>query len=134
VIVWKNTSYGSGSPFAAAFANMSASSFLFRSMCCNVNPLNYFSMLCMVEKYCMRTGSLVEQSFSIWPATILKSVLTIHIVTPRAHSLRSPRMTVSYSAILFVYLSDSRKKRRCTTYLYLRPVGDVIIDATPAPA
>jgi hypothetical protein len=55
-IVWKNTSDGSGSPFAATFANMSTSSFLFHSMCCNVNPLDCFSRLHMVERYCMRTG------------------------------------------------------------------------------
>jgi hypothetical protein len=79
--VKKNTSDGSGSPFAAAFANMLASSFLFRSMCSNVNPLNCFSRLHTIERYCMRTGSLAEQSFLIWSATILESILTMHVVT-----------------------------------------------------
>jgi hypothetical protein len=132
-IVWKNMSYGIGSPFAASFANMLVSSFLFRYMCYNVNPLNYFSRLRTTDKYCMRTGSLAEQSFSIWPMTILESVLTIHVVTPRARSLRSPRMTTSNSAILFVHLSDSSAKLRHAAYMYLRPMGDVIIAAAPAP-
>jgi hypothetical protein len=88
----------------------------------------------MVERYCMRTGSLAEQSFPIWPVTILESILTMHVVTPRARSLRSLRMTTSYSTILFMHLSDSSAKRRRATYLYLRPVGDVIIVAAPAPA
>jgi hypothetical protein len=106
-IVWKDTSDGSRSPFAAAFANMSASSFLSRSMCCNVNLLNWFSRLRTVERYCMRTGSLAEQYFSIWPTINLESVLTMHVVTPRARSLWSPSMSASYSDILFVHLSDS---------------------------
>jgi hypothetical protein len=105
--LWKDTLDGSGSPFAAAFANMSASSFLSLSMCCNVNPLNCFSKLRRVEKYCMRTDSLAEQSFLIWSMIILESVLTMHVVTPRARSLWSPRIPASYSAILFVHLSDS---------------------------
>jgi hypothetical protein len=116
-IVWKNTSDGNESPFAAAFANMLASSFLFRSMCCNVNPLNYFSRLRTADRYYMRTSSLAEQTFSIWVSTILESILTIHVATPRACSLRSPRMTTSYSAILFVHLSDSSAKLRCAVYL-----------------
>jgi hypothetical protein len=106
-IVWKDTSDGSGSPFVVAFANMSASSFLSCSMCYNVNPLNCFSRLHTVERYCMRTVSLVEQSFFIWPTIILESVLTMHVVTPRARSLWSPRMPASYSVILFMLLSDS---------------------------
>jgi hypothetical protein len=72
---------------------------------------------------------LVEQSFSIWPATILESVFTIHVATPRALSFRSPRMTTSYSSMLFMHLSDSSAKLRRAAYLYLRPVGDVIIVA-----
>jgi hypothetical protein len=59
-IVWKNTSDGKDSPFATALANMSASSFVFRSMCCMVNPLNCFSRLRTIERYCMRTKSLAE--------------------------------------------------------------------------
>jgi hypothetical protein len=43
-------------------------------------------------------------------------------------------MTTSYSAILFVHLSDSSAKWRRAVYLYLRHVGDVIIAAAPAPA
>jgi hypothetical protein len=81
----------------------------------------------------MRTGSLAEQSFSIWPVTILESVLTMHIVTPRARSLQSPRMTASYSTILFVHLSVSSAKQRRAAYLYLSLVGDVIIVAVPRP-
>jgi hypothetical protein len=94
-----------GSPLAAAFVNMSASSFLLLSICWSVNPLNYFSSLRTADKYCMRTGSLAMQSFLICPATILDSVLAMHVVTSRAMSLRSPRMTASYSALLFVHLS-----------------------------
>jgi hypothetical protein len=121
-IVWKNTSDGRGSPFATAFANMSTSSFLFRSMCCNVNRLNCFSRLRTTERYCNSTGSLAEQSFSIWPATILESVLTMHVVTPRSRSLWSLRMMASYSAILFVHLSYSSVKRRRVACLYLMSV------------
>jgi hypothetical protein len=101
-----------GSPLAGAFSNMSASSFLLLSICWSVNPLNYFSRLRTADKYCMRTGSLVVQSFLICLATILESVLTMHIFTLRALSLQSPRMTTSYSAILFVHLSDSSVKLR----------------------
>jgi hypothetical protein len=57
----------------------------------------------------------------------------MHVVTPRAHSLRSPRMTASYSAMLFVHLSDSSAKLRHATYLYLTPAGDVMIVAAPVP-
>lgn len=56
------------------------------------------------------------------------------MVTPRARSLRSPRMSASYSAMLFVHLSDLSAKLRHVTYLYLTPVGDVMIAAAPAPA
>jgi hypothetical protein len=58
----------------------------------------------------------------------------MHVVTLRARSLRSPRMTASYSAMLFVHLSDSSAKLRRATYLYLTLVGDVMIAAAPAPA
>jgi hypothetical protein len=43
-------------------------------------------------------------------------------------------MTASYFAILLVHLSDFKAKLRRATYLYLTPVGDVIIAAAPAPA
>jgi hypothetical protein len=58
----------------------------------------------------------------------------MHVVTPRARNLRSPRTTASYSAMLLVHLSDSKAKLRCAAYLYLTLVGDVIIAAAPAPA
>jgi hypothetical protein len=80
----------------------------------------------------MSTGSFAEYSFSIWPATTLESVLIMHVVTPRAHNLRSPRMKASYYAMLLVYLSDSKAKLRRAAYLYLMPTGDVIIAAAPA--
>jgi hypothetical protein len=133
-IVWKNTSEGMRSPFAGAFASMLACSFLLHSICCSVNPLNCFSRLHTADKYCIRTGSLAEQSFSICPVTILESVLTMQVVTPRALSFRSPRMTASYSAMLFVHLFDSSTKLRGATYLYLTPEDDVMTAATPAPA
>jgi hypothetical protein len=81
--------------------------------------LNYFSRLRTTDKYCMRSGSLDVRSFSIFPATILELVLTMHVVTPRALSLRSPRMTASYSVILSVHLSDLSAKLRCAAYPYL---------------
>jgi DNA-binding MarR family transcriptional regulator len=56
----------------------------------------------------------------------------MHVVTPRARSLQSPRMTASYSAMLFVHLSDSSAKPRRAVYLYLTPAGDEIIAAAPA--
>jgi hypothetical protein len=74
----------------------------------------------------------MEYSFSIWPTTTLESVLIMHVVTPRAHNLQSSRMTASYSAMLLVHLSDSKAKLRRAAYLYLTPVGDVIIAAAPA--
>jgi hypothetical protein len=43
-------------------------------------------------------------------------------------------MTASYSAILLVHLSNSKAKLRRTAYLYLTPMGDVIIAVVPAPA
>jgi hypothetical protein len=43
-------------------------------------------------------------------------------------------MTASYSAILLVHLLDSKTKLRRAAYLYLTPVGDVIIAAAPTPA
>jgi hypothetical protein len=57
----------------------------------------------------------------------------MQVVTLRARSLRSPKMTASYSAILFVHLSDSSVKRRRAMYLYLSHVGYVMIVAAPAP-
>jgi hypothetical protein len=82
----------------------------------------------------MSAGSFAEYSFSTWPATTSESVQTMHVVTPSAHNLRSPRMTASYSAILLVHLSDSKAKLRRAAYLYLTPAGDVMIAAVPAPA
>jgi hypothetical protein len=82
----------------------------------------------------MSAGSFAEYSFSTWPATTLESVLTMQVVTPSALSLRRPRMTASYSAMLLVHLPDSRAKLRRAAYLCLTPVGDVIIAAAPAPA
>ena len=119
---------------AAALANVSASSFLLRSTCCSVKPLNCFSRLWTTVRYCMSTGSFAEYSFSIWPATTLESVLIMHVMTPRAHNLRSPRMTASYSAMLLVHLSDSKAKLRHAAYLCLTPTGDVIIAMVPTPA
>jgi hypothetical protein len=58
----------------------------------------------------------------------------MQVATPSAFSLRRPRMTVSYSAMLLVHLSNSRANLRRATYLCLTPVGDVIIAAAPAPA
>jgi hypothetical protein len=81
----------------------------------------------------MSVGSFAEYSFSTWPATTLESILTMHVVTPSARSLRRP-MTTSYSAMLLVHLSDSKPKLRNAAYLCLTPVGDVIIAAAPAPA
>jgi hypothetical protein len=43
-------------------------------------------------------------------------------------------MTTSYSAILLVHLLDSKAKLRRAAYLYLTPMGDVMIAAAPAPA
>jgi hypothetical protein len=43
-------------------------------------------------------------------------------------------MTSSYSAILFVQLSNSSAKWRHATNLYLRPVGNLINAAAPAPS
>ena len=81
----------------------------------------------------MSIGSLAKQPSSIWLATTLESVLTMHVVTLRARSLRRPKMTVSYSAMLFVHLSESSAKRRRTAYLYLSSVGDVMIAIAPVP-
>jgi hypothetical protein len=58
----------------------------------------------------------------------------MHVVTPSALSLRRPRMTASYSAMLLVHLSDSRAKLRRVAYLCLTPVGEVMTAAAPAPA
>jgi hypothetical protein len=55
-----NTSEGRASPFAAALANVLASSFLFLSMCCRVKPLNCFSRLRMAARYCISMDSLSE--------------------------------------------------------------------------
>jgi hypothetical protein len=43
-------------------------------------------------------------------------------------------MTASFSAMLFVHLSDSKAKLRRAAYLCLMHVGDVIIAVAPAPA
>jgi hypothetical protein len=82
----------------------------------------------------MSTGSLAEYSFSTWPASTLESVLIMQVVMPSARNLRSPKMTASYSAMLLVHLSDSKAKLRRVAYLYLMPVGEVMIAAAPAPA
>jgi hypothetical protein len=58
----------------------------------------------------------------------------MQVVTPRALSLRRPRMTASYSAMLLVHLSDSKAKLRRAAYLCLTPVGEVMTTAAPAPA
>jgi hypothetical protein len=119
---------------AAALANASASSFLLRSTCCRLKPLNCLSRLRIAVTYCMSTGSVTEYSFSIWPTTTLESVRIIHVVILRARNLRSPRMTASYSAMLLVHMSDSKAKLMRVEYLYLMPAGDVIIVTAPAPA
>jgi hypothetical protein len=43
-------------------------------------------------------------------------------------------MTASYSAMLFVHLSDSRAKLKRAAYLCLTPAGEVMTAAAPAPA
>jgi hypothetical protein len=43
-------------------------------------------------------------------------------------------MTASYSAMLFVHLSDSRAKLKRVAYLCLIPAGEVMTAAAPAPA
>jgi hypothetical protein len=58
----------------------------------------------------------------------------MQVVTPRARSLQSPKMTASYSVMLFVHLSDSSAKQRRVAYLYLSPAGDVMIATPPTPA
>jgi hypothetical protein len=58
----------------------------------------------------------------------------MQVVTPRALSLRRPRMTASYSAMLLVHLSDSKAKLRRAAYLCLTPIGEVMTAAAPAPA
>jgi hypothetical protein len=57
----------------------------------------------------------------------------MQVFMPRALSLQSPKMTTSYSAMLFVHLFDSRAKMRWATYLYLALDGAMMIVATPAP-
>jgi hypothetical protein len=81
----------------------------------------------------MSARSLAEYSFLTWPMTTLESVLIMQVVTPSAHNSWSPKMTASYSAMLLVHLSDSKAKLRQATYLYLTPVGEVMIAAVPAP-
>lgn len=56
------------------------------------------------------------------------------VLTLRALSLRKPRMTASYSAILLLHLSILRAKLRHSTYLYLALEGAVITAVAPAPA
>jgi hypothetical protein len=133
-MTWKNTSEGKVSPLAAALANALASSFLARSTCCKVKPLNCLSRLRTAVRYCMSAGSFAEYSFSTWPTTTLESVLTMQVATPSALSLRRPRMMTSYSAMLLVHLSDSRAKLRRAAHLCLMHVGAVIIAAAPVPA
>ena len=99
-----------------------------------MKPLNCLLRLRTAVRYCMSAGSFAEYSFSTWPATTLESVLTMQVVTPSALSLRRPRMIASYSAMLFVHMSDSKAKLRRVAFLCLTPVGDVIIGAVPAPA
>jgi hypothetical protein len=125
---------GQGLPLGCCFSNALASSFLLRSTCCRVKPLNCLLRLSTAVRYCMSVGSFAKYSFSTWPATTLESVLTMHVVTPSARNLRSPRMTTSYYAMLLVHLSDSKAKLRRAAYLYLTPAGDIMIAAAPAPA
>jgi hypothetical protein len=79
----------------------------------------------MPDKYYIKTRSRGAQSFSIGPVTILESILMMQVQTPRALSLLSPRMIASYSAMLFVHLSESFVKLRWVVYLYLNPDGVV---------
>lgn len=72
-------------------------------------------------------------SSSIWPATILASVFTMHVLTLRALSLWSPMMTTSYSAMLFVHFSVSKSKPRQVACLCLVLDGAMIIVATLVP-
>lgn len=108
--------------------------FLFLSICWMVNPLNCFSRLRTTDKYWRRTGSRTLQFFSIYRATTLESVLTMHVLMPSALSLRSPSMTTSYFVMLLVHLSVSRAKLRWAAYMYLAPHGAIIIAVVSAPA
>lgn len=125
LIIWKKTYDGIGPPLAAAFT--SASSFLPRSTCWIENPLNCFSIHRTTDRYWRRTGSRAVQSFSMWPTITLESILTMKVLTLSALSLRSPRMTALYSAILLLHLSVLRAKLKRAAYLYLAPDGVVII-------
>lgn len=88
---------------------------------------NYFSRLCTAERYSKRMGYFAMQSFSILSATILESILTMHVLTPWALNLRRPRIIASYSAMLFVHQSVSREKLRRAAYLYLVLDGVMIM-------
>jgi hypothetical protein len=68
----------------------------------------------------------------MWSAMTLESVKTMQVLMPSALSLRCPRMTASYSAMLLVHLSILRAKLNRVTYLYLPPDGAIITAAAPA--
>jgi hypothetical protein len=99
-----------------------------------VKTFNYFYGLHTFDRYCKRTSSRAVQSFFICPTMILESVFTMHVLTSRALSFRSPKMTALYSAMLFVHLSISMEKLRQVTYLYLALDGSVISATLPAVA
>jgi hypothetical protein len=123
-IVWKNTSNSSGSPFSAAFANMSASSFLLQC--------KSFELLFQTSD----DREILHENWLFSGAVLFDlagDYLRINFDYAWAWSLRSLRMTTSYSTILFVHLSDSSANWRRASYLYLRHVGDVIIATALAP-
>jgi hypothetical protein len=103
--VSKNTSEGSGSPYATDLASKSACLFSPLGMFFTEKPSKEASILRTMSRYFSSFGSLALLLLSTCPMMTCESDLRIALLIPIALSFRSPNRRTSYSAMLFVQLN-----------------------------
>jgi hypothetical protein len=106
-IVSRNTSEGSGSPYATDLANKSACSFSPLGMFFIEKPSKEASILLIVSRYFSSFGSLALLLLSMCPEMTCESDLSISLLIPIALSFQSPKRRASYSAMLFVQVKSN---------------------------
>ena len=117
-----------GKLFAAAFANLSASTFFALGMHCKVNPYNLRSRALTMARYLASSGSRAMYCFSTCPTMTHESFFASSVLTPSAFALLRTNTRPSYSAILFVALNSN-----LTMYFMRRLDGAIRTEEAPAP-
>ena len=128
--VSNNTSGGSGSHCAAAFANTSACLFCDLGKLRMLKPRKNFTMLHTAAKYFASSGFSALFDLLMCPVINSESDLMDSVRAPSALAFRRPKSRPSYSATLFVH----PLKSSLTTYFSYVLEGAVRIAKAPAPS